>query len=305
MTTLESRYRLLMRAYPRSYRTGHGEELLGTLLEEARPSQRLPPIREATALVREGLRTRVLHSARGPAWVQGVHLGVLMLSIVNLAQLFPYFRSIPVWVGVSALAVLAVMRGRVRLALPLVLATTAKMSTLATGVQFPVDITLIPVFPDRGWLPVLPDEGISRALFSEGGPWAPLLSYGVTIAGLAVLAGRRQAPGNRSWWWPVLIPFVAGVDPAAGLTGVLGSPRTLTRAVLEIALVLFALWATCVVRDHRWAVAAGVYLIAASVYFVEDVFHLTRSDYAHLGILLFLTVVAAGIAYREQRHVIL
>ena len=57
------------------------------------------------ALIVGGLRTRVIYAAKRPAWVDGVHLGVLALSVAQLAMLVPYATTVPLWVGLSALAV--------------------------------------------------------------------------------------------------------------------------------------------------------------------------------------------------------
>jgi DNA-directed RNA polymerase specialized sigma24 family protein len=56
---LARRYRRLLLAYPDSYRRQRGEELLGTLLDAARPGQRRPTTADATDLVLGGLRQRL------------------------------------------------------------------------------------------------------------------------------------------------------------------------------------------------------------------------------------------------------
>jgi hypothetical protein len=53
---LARRYRRLLRAYPRDYRRGRGEEILDTLLSAAPPRRRRPTTREAVNLLRYGLR---------------------------------------------------------------------------------------------------------------------------------------------------------------------------------------------------------------------------------------------------------
>ena len=58
MNDLERRYRLLLLAFPRRYRARRGEELVGTLMEGARPEQRWPTPSEAADLVDAGLRAR-------------------------------------------------------------------------------------------------------------------------------------------------------------------------------------------------------------------------------------------------------
>lgn len=58
MPTLEALYRRLMFTYPAQYRRMREDEMVGTLLDVARPGQSLPSLREAAGLVFGGLRTR-------------------------------------------------------------------------------------------------------------------------------------------------------------------------------------------------------------------------------------------------------
>ncbi|GAA4223977.1 hypothetical protein FHR32_003058 [Streptosporangium album] len=46
MTALERRYRQLLLAYPRGYRSAYGDELIGLLLDTADPGSSLPPPKE-------------------------------------------------------------------------------------------------------------------------------------------------------------------------------------------------------------------------------------------------------------------
>jgi DNA-directed RNA polymerase specialized sigma24 family protein len=57
--SLARRYRRLLFAYPDSYRRQRGEELLGTLLDTARPGQRRPTVADAADLMLGGLRQRL------------------------------------------------------------------------------------------------------------------------------------------------------------------------------------------------------------------------------------------------------
>lgn len=56
---LARRYRWLMRAYPADYRDRRGEEIIGLLLDGARPGQRWPTLVEAADLLFGGLRRRM------------------------------------------------------------------------------------------------------------------------------------------------------------------------------------------------------------------------------------------------------
>lgn len=108
MSALEGRYRGLLRAYPPDYRSAYGEEIIGTLMEVSEPGRERPAVREMAALITGGLTARV-RTATGnavPWWVDGLHLGVLMVVLVNLIS-YPGGNHYPWWLAGSALLVLA------------------------------------------------------------------------------------------------------------------------------------------------------------------------------------------------------
>ncbi|MFB4289148.1 hypothetical protein ACBI99_16015 [Nonomuraea sp. ATR24] len=299
MTTLERQYRLLLRAYPHNYRSDHGGELLDVLLESTEPGRRLPPAREAVALLVAGARTRLTQAARGRAWPDGLHLGVTVLTLIQLATLVPYVGRVPLWVGISAAAFLAVLRGRVLLALPLVAAAGVKVWGITHGRPV-LDHTILPVYADPLW--------DAPALYGTGGPIAPAVSYLVAVAGLAVLALRREPVRARSWAWVAAAPVLAGADPAwldvgGGLGG--GSMPVVARVALESALLAGAAWAGRLTGDHRWAIAAGAYLLPALAILFENLAAQTRQDAVHWIVLLTLTLVAAAMPHRGRRHAVL
>lgn len=79
---LARRYRVVLHAYPRSYRSRRGDELLDTLLEFAAPEQRWPSLREATSLLVEGIRTRFDAGRSRPPramWIDGLQVTVVLL----------------------------------------------------------------------------------------------------------------------------------------------------------------------------------------------------------------------------------
>ncbi|WP_431895685.1 hypothetical protein [Nonomuraea sp. bgisy101] len=301
MTSLERRYRWLLRAYPDGYRADHGDELLDVLLDSAEPGQALPPAREAYALVVGGIRTRIIAAAQGPAWADGLHLGVAALAMLNLAVLVPYATSVPLWLALSAVALVLILRGHVRPALPVAGAVAVKVTSITMGQQW-LDATLLPVFPD------FPEELWSGpALYGNGGPIAPLTSNVLTIAGLLVLASRRERPRTRSWWWLAAVPLVAGADPA-WLDIAAGSPTAMTRVCLEAALLFGAALAGHLTADLRWAIAATVYLVPATAVLYENtesIEHITRQDIAHAALLVVLTIAAAAVPYRARRRILL
>jgi hypothetical protein len=126
---LTRRYQRLLEAYPEAYRAERGQEILGTLLEGAKPGQRWPSVREAVGLVRGAISTRLLD--RSPSfrtWWYGVlHLTAVLLFIPKVYALFQstfgnyatygylndirplWTWSIGVWLVVGAVALLAVI----------------------------------------------------------------------------------------------------------------------------------------------------------------------------------------------------
>jgi hypothetical protein len=58
MGELSDRYRAMLRWYPRAHRVEHEEEMLGVLMEAARPGQTRPTLKEMGDLIRGGIRVR-------------------------------------------------------------------------------------------------------------------------------------------------------------------------------------------------------------------------------------------------------
>jgi hypothetical protein len=88
--TAESRYRFLLRAYPRGHRDERGDEMLDVLLAVEERRGRWSALPEAAALVGHGLaaRLRQYSGARVPSYVgiAGVALA-LLLAVLGAAQL--------------------------------------------------------------------------------------------------------------------------------------------------------------------------------------------------------------------------
>ncbi|MEU9887352.1 hypothetical protein [Sphaerisporangium sp. NPDC051011] len=309
LTGPERWYRWLLRAYPREYRAAHGEEMIATLLETDGDGRAVPWPREALALVAGGARARALGAGRGPAWADGVHLGVTVLAVLNLGVLVPYARSVPVWTALAAVTLFAVTRGWVRAALGLVALVGGKVLAVVLGHPW-LDQTLLPVFSDGAWN--------APPLYSRGGPVAPVAAYALAFLGLAVLAARRGPLRRRTWRWWLAVPLTAGVDPASWLMVESGSPRAAVRVGLELALLCLAVWAGRVAADPRWALAAALALAPAVVACLEGVttsradvlvpfhgFSAGRQELSHLGVLVLLTVAAAAVPLHARRHALL
>src|SRR5437667_8243019 len=76
---LERRYRSLLRVYSAGYRAERGEEILGTLLETARPGQTRPTVADTMDLFAGGVRQRL-----GLNQVPGLAAGMAVAGPVAL-----------------------------------------------------------------------------------------------------------------------------------------------------------------------------------------------------------------------------
>jgi hypothetical protein len=237
---LRRRYERLLFTYPPAYRMAHGEEMLSTLLEAARPDQRFPALRESASLLLGGLRTRAQEAARQSPrrlWTDGLQLGVLLIVLVNLGHALQ--MQWPLWIALVAVGALAVLRGWTRTAL---IATTVAAGAAVRP--------LLPQVALPWWLPGY-------------GDWSMIARYAVPAAVLAVLvwprAGRLR---QRSWWWLLL--------PAAAALPLEGDIWALAQAGLEIGLLLVVLVVAVAVLDPRPAIGAAVYLAPGLLYAAEE-----------------------------------
>lgn len=129
---LARRYWHVLDAYPRAYREERGEELVGTLVECARPGQAWPRWREVRALTLEGLRMRAGTGGRRSArsvLLDGLQFTVLLLlaawalgfATEALRYGFPHANGRVIATGLlafGAVPFVLVALGRFRWALP-------------------------------------------------------------------------------------------------------------------------------------------------------------------------------------------
>ncbi|MFD0469232.1 hypothetical protein ACFQ0B_13630 [Nonomuraea thailandensis] len=247
--------------------------------------------REAWGLLAGGLRSRIVHQAAGSTWVDGLHLGVTAVAAVNLAALLPYAQALPLWTALSALALLAILRGRLRTAFALTLATGVKAVGLAAALQ-PFDVTVLPVAPN-----VLAD----RALFEQSDPVLVAAGYAITLIGLVVLTSPRRPVRARSWWWWAAAGLAAWAGPG-WMPDDTAYPISLSRMAVEAAAIGLGVLAGYLARDVRWALASSIYLLTVSGDLVLHADELTRQHLAYLGVLVLLTTAAAFAPFRQQRH---
>ena len=272
---LRRRYQRLLFTYPTNYRAAHGEEILSTLLEAARPTQRWPSLRESTSLLLGGLRLRARQSAKeSPTrlWTDGLHLGVLLVVLVNLGHALQ--MQFPLWIVLVAVGALAVLRGWGRTAL-------AATAIAALAVARP----LLPHIGLPWWLPGY-------------GDWSAVGRYGWPAVVLAVLAWpgiARLRP--RSWWW-LLLPAAQAALPLTEQSW------SLVKAGAEVGLLLAVLVVAVGALDPRPAIAATVYLIPGLLYAAESVVEGAPSTraLAYWMVLAVLTATLAAAAWRIGRQ---
>jgi hypothetical protein len=272
---LRRRYQRLLLTYPTGYREAHGDEIVSTLLEAARPTQRFPSWREATSLLLGGLRLRARQAAKqSPTrlWTDGLHLGVLLVVLVNLGGAMELL--LPPWTALLAVGALAVLRGWGRTAL-------AATAIAALAVARP----LLPHIGLPWWLPGY-------------GDWSAVGRYVWPAVVLAVLAwpgvGRLRP---RSWWW-LLLPAAQAALPLAE------RPWSVVKAGAEVGLLLAVLVVAVGALDPRPAIAAAVYLVPGLLYAAESTADGTPSALA-LGywmVLAALTATLAAAAWRIRRQ---
>lgn len=141
---LEKRYRMLLRAYPASYRRERTDELLDTLIGDEPTSRRWPTVRQAASLIRGALRVHGGSTAPRPTAVllwQGIHLGAMavlalgaLIGLDDLVEAFQYggfsdplavLRDQGIHVVMVGAALVALVAGRIRAAAVLVVAAAA------------------------------------------------------------------------------------------------------------------------------------------------------------------------------------
>ncbi|MEV4799387.1 hypothetical protein AB0K18_05170 [Nonomuraea sp. NPDC049421] len=281
---LERRYRRLLRAYPKQYRAAHGEELIGTLMEAARPGSRRPSLRETRHLLAGAfaVRVRAARAAGVPPWADGLHLGALVVALLTFARfpVLPYF-TYEVWTVLGVVLMVALVRGWMWVAAPLALSAAlwASRPMIAGGFFTPA--------PDIG------------PLFGDLAPVAP---YWVIAAVSTTLAVRRGATmPARSLWW-LLVP------PAGWMLQLIQVPTwepawVVSRAGLEVVALLLVLAATIAARDGRWALAAAVHLFPGLVYLAEDLPHTSARGFLYWGVLTALVLASLAAARRAHARV--
>ena len=237
MDALARRYRRLLIAYPDSYRRQRGDELLGTLLDTARPGQRRPTVADATDLVLGGLRQRLggtvaadleagiaLAAPFALALAAGL-CGFLWLTVERLPDGLdsagPFLTVGPaayaVWLVAALLrAVLPAAASRVPVATAMTVTVLLVPAAAATGYERP---PLWVVFALLGFGAI--------ALAGGGGQLAGAARLAVPVGALVATALAKallnwQRPGGLWWgdyyYQPAL--WLSGVVAAVAVIGV-------------------------------------------------------------------------------------
>jgi hypothetical protein len=199
MTPLERRCRRLMLAYPQTYRRERGEEILGTLLEATPAGRRSPLLRDNRALVAGGLRARAARNRR--------------LSVTTRLRL-AVLLGVSIYLGAVAGADLG---GLVAIS-PRVLSHPGGWLPLLAGLLTAAAVLV-------SWLArrtvIVIAAALAAAAAAASGFWlgSPVLhqtvSVLVSLAVLAVLAGRAQLPPRGWLWLPALAAAASLLEWAA------------------------------------------------------------------------------------------
>lgn len=200
MSTLEHRYRRLLRWYPADHRDRHEDEMLGVLLAAAGPDRERPTAREAADLIAGGLTVRLRRlprGLRGPEWREGTALAATFAALILLGACLRYavsaavaayeargtgiapetlYATAPLWAAWAAVAVLALCGAR---------------TVASAGVVAVAAVTL------TAYLPL-----DSSSLSAEGNVSVPILLGAVVVAGLLGSDGTPVGPrllGRRTF----------------------------------------------------------------------------------------------------------
>jgi hypothetical protein len=214
---LERRARALLRAYPAEYRHGRAEEIIGTLLEAAPPSQSFPPAREAWSLIAGGRHARAARNRR-PGVKASLRLALLLGISMYLSFTFVLLAgsALGFYPGIGASWLTDTT-----LALGLAVALAPWLGSRAVATTLAISAGVLVAYGD------LRAHHGGAAIISD----AELL---IVMAALAALSGGPvRLP--RSWLW------LPGAFPLALAAGRLVSPRHALDSNLEDFLVLGAL----------------------------------------------------------------
>jgi hypothetical protein len=280
MSRLESRCRLLLRAYPQPYRAERGAEILATFLDAAPAGRSWPPAREAWSLVTCGLRARAASNRQLPL-VTNLRLAALLAAAIWLAQSAATYQAIAFQQAAAHQWLSAALFALCALAACLAIASAwfwPKSVTAALALAVPA--TLVLASSQVGGLiganTIVPPLALAALAIGKDRPprcwlWIP--------ATVVIVQPPYLVPYSSIRWWPLaFLPL-----PAAVLLAVLG---------------ITALW---FIADPRPMIAFGMYLEATCVLATADAMQgtVTPEDYV---VIALLPVALAGASLLVRRR---
>jgi hypothetical protein len=300
---------MLLRAYPPDYRADRAEEMLGTVLEAARPGQEWPSARDAWSFLRGGIAARAARNRRlglETSVRQAAALGLTLYLGQEVArQVFVSFFFGTAWgpLLVTALlvaAVLAVWTGR-----------RAVVAIIAAA------YVVVRVYNDARYQPPAGSRHVGMVA-DDLVQLAPLMC---AVLALIVLT-RRDERLPRSWLLlaglPVAVAAASGVlvrhdrDLYAGLMNTLPVRGDMTQDAFLLVAVGCVGW---LVTDTRPALGVALFFVVAQVAEVFTTLQAIVTDNApvialwqwditileQLGLAAFLMAVAVWILRRRTR----
>jgi hypothetical protein len=270
MSRLERRCRLLLRAYPATYRSARGEEIIGTLLEATPPGRAWPRSRDLRSLLAGSLRAR---AAQNRERTTAANLRVAAL------------------VGIAAYLALAASED-LRLSVRFQFAAARSSPYLAVGAVLAL-VTLALVWASGRRAVVLCGALPAAAALSYARPSFPIfgataITYLACLATIVALASGRCRPGWR-WLWPV--GFFAAVPWLPAYVGV--------RPVFAVLLAITAVGIAWMAVDARPALAMAAFLLA---YGLAVTISNVGISAAVLALLAIVTVIAAPATWLLHRQ---
>ncbi|WP_436526747.1 hypothetical protein [Actinoplanes sp. HUAS TT8] len=214
MTTLEQRYRRLLRFYPPAHRDVYEEEMLGVLLAAAPPGRRFPGPADAFDLVRGALTVRFGRGSKadhGTAWRDAAALSALLVALLIGGFAVATFteavadlaRGVPLRLAGPAGLADPALRSVAWLAVAVVALTGRfRAAALLSGLTLLVELGTLAF-----WLGVTPWAASRLA-------WTPSMAIVVTVA-FAVAAPARPIRVLTGRFGLGLIAVAAAVTPFA------------------------------------------------------------------------------------------
>jgi hypothetical protein len=295
-SVLERRYRLLLSAYPPEYIDSNEEEIIGTLLDGAKPGQLRPTFAEASTLLISGLRLRVRMSIDGwrPVrnWSDSVRLAALLLLASVLSDRLASGSDVVPLIASAfvACSIVAVVMGRQRLGA--LLALLALLALVVSAITTPVSQASASMPAQRWelWLLGLPPAWLydSSSLF--------------TVAFALATASIRSGP-RRPWpWWlaaiAIAVPFLYRLFWLGASDGY-DVPLSIFELVLPVAAFSVA---ALLLHDPRPAIAATIYAALHLVVPLTVELELRAIDSRSWTLTLALTAAALSVGMASSRR---